>query len=108
MEQLTYSAADISQLLGVSISAAYNLYHREDFPTLNIGTRMYVLNDKVHQWLIVSKVTFSQDKLDAFDNSEIKILKAQGHVCPRCWNYTQSDNEDGLCDRCKEVMAHWH
>ena len=50
MEQLTYSASDISQLLGVSISAAYNLFHREDFPTLKIGTRLFVLKDKFHQW----------------------------------------------------------
>ena len=24
--------------------------------------------------------------------------------CPRCWNYTESDNEDGLCDRCNHVL----
>lgn len=51
MDQLTLSAADVSQLLGISISAAYNLMHRADFPTLKIGTRLFVLKDKFSQWL---------------------------------------------------------
>ena len=92
------------KLIGKSLEAEVLIHLNKDDEEL---VKTY-FKDKVHQWLIVSKVTFSQDKLDAFDNCEIKILKAQGHVCPRCWNYTQSDNEDGLCDRCKEVMAHWH
>ena len=92
------------KLIGKSLEAEVLIHLNKDDEEL---VKTY-FKDKVHQWLIVSKVTFSEDKLDAFDNCEIKILKAQGHVCPRCWNYTQSDNEDGLCDRCKEVMAHLH
>ncbi|MDY3034716.1 MAG: isoleucine--tRNA ligase [Absicoccus sp.] len=51
------------------------------------------------QWFIVSKVTLA----DAGD--EVVVAKADGHVCPRCWNVTESDHEDGLCDRCHEVMS---
>lgn len=51
------------------------------------------------QWFIVSKVTFA----DAGD--EVVVAKADGHVCPRCWNVTEADHEDGLCDRCHAVMS---
>jgi isoleucyl-tRNA synthetase len=50
------------------------------------------------QWLIVSKVTFVEE------GPEVVVEKADGHVCPRCWNMTETTNEDGLCDRCFSVM----
>ena len=56
------------------------------------------------QWFIVSKVTFTTDELEQFEVCQVKVEKATGHVCPRCWNYTESDNEDGLCDRCNHVL----
>ena len=33
---ITLSARDLAELLGISRSAAYALFHREDFPTLKI------------------------------------------------------------------------
>lgn len=56
------------------------------------------------QWLIVSKVEFVDGPLTPFEVCEIEVDKAKGHVCPRCWNYTESDHEDGLCDRCAAVL----
>ena len=56
------------------------------------------------QWFIVSKVTFTTDELEQFEVCQVQVEKATGHVCPRCWNYTESDNEDGLCDRCNHVL----
>lgn len=56
------------------------------------------------QWLIVSKVEFVDEELPAFENCQIEVLKAKGHVCPRCWNYTESEHPDGLCDRCAAIM----
>lgn len=39
------------ELLGISRSAAYALFHREDFPTLKIGRRLLVTHDALMQWL---------------------------------------------------------
>lgn len=58
----------------------------------------------IAQWLIVSKASFTDDQLERFECVGIKIEKATGKVCPRCWNITESDNEDGLCDRCMSVL----
>ncbi|MBR3227732.1 MAG: class I tRNA ligase family protein, partial [Erysipelotrichaceae bacterium] len=60
--------------------------------------------DKVNQWLIVSKVSYTDETLEKYEVCEVGIRKADGVVCPRCWNITESTNEEGLCDRCAEVM----
>lgn len=38
-------------MLNISRANAYNLLHREDFPTLHIGQRMLVSRDKLVQWM---------------------------------------------------------
>lgn len=56
------------------------------------------------QWLIVSGVEFTDDELPQYEASQVEVAKAPGHVCPRCWNYTEAEHEDGLCDRCHAVL----
>lgn len=56
------------------------------------------------QWLIVSKLEFTDEDLPAYENSQVLVEKAKGHVCPRCWNYTEHENPDGLCERCEKVL----
>ena len=60
--------------------------------------------NKINQWLIVAKVSFVEEELEKFDNIEVKIEMAKGHVCPRCWNIVEEENEDGLCDRCADAL----
>ena len=60
--------------------------------------------DKINQWLIIAKVSFVEETLTKYDTVEVKIEKASGHVCPRCWNIVEDDNEDGLCDRCADAI----
>ena len=56
------------------------------------------------QWLMVSKAEFTDEELKPYKVSQIAVEHAKGHVCPRCWNYTESEHEDGLCDRCAMVL----
>ncbi len=63
------------------------------------------LIDNPAQWLMVSSVDFTDESLKPYDSVEIELTHANGHVCPRCWNYIEEENEDGLCDRCTAVMA---
>ena len=60
--------------------------------------------DKINQWLIIAKVSFSDETLTKYDTIEVKIEMAKGHVCPRCWNIVEDENEDGLCDRCVDAL----
>ena len=48
---LVLNATQVSEVLGISRAGAYNLMHREDFPTLLIGKRMLVPRDKLLAWI---------------------------------------------------------
>ena len=61
--------------------------------------------DKINQWLIIAKVSFTDESLTKYENNtEVKIEMAKGHVCPRCWNIVEEENEDGLCNRCADAL----
>ena len=47
---LFLNARTVAQVLGVSISSAYELMHEPDFPTLKVGSRMVVPKEKFIQW----------------------------------------------------------
>ncbi len=35
----------------------------------------------------------------------LNVEKAYGVKCPRCWQWTESSNEYGLCDRCAAIVG---
>lgn len=58
------------------------------------------LGASASQWLIVSEV-----KTEIGNELSVKVEKAAGTKCPRCWNYSTEADEEGLCPRCRSVMA---
>ena len=60
MKQSTYQSYDdlplflnvnmVAQVLGVSISTAYEVMHEPGFPVLRVGSRMVVPKEKFIQW----------------------------------------------------------
>ena len=48
---LFLNANTVAQVLGVSISSAYELMHEKGFPALRIGSRMVVPKEKFCQWV---------------------------------------------------------
>ena len=40
----------VAEILGVSISTVYELFHEPGFPTLRVGSRMVVPKEKFIQW----------------------------------------------------------
>ncbi len=52
------------------------------------------------QWMIVSGATVSTGA-----ERSVKVVKATGTKCPRCWNYSNEANEEGLCPRCQAAVA---
>ena len=51
MTKIAYSAPEVAQLLGISKSAAYNLMHREDFPSFRIGRRWLIQESCLNEWV---------------------------------------------------------
>ena len=56
------------------------------------------LGDDLKFVLIVSKVTYAEGE------GRPEVTRAAGTKCPRCWNYCEQPDEDGLCPRCHRVM----
>lgn len=48
---LVLNATQLANVLSISRANAYNLLHREDFPTLQIGKRMLVSRDRLARWM---------------------------------------------------------
>jgi hypothetical protein len=48
---LVLNANQVASVLNISRTNAYALFHRRDFPTLQIGGRMLVARDKLIQWM---------------------------------------------------------
>ena len=48
---LFLSAKNVAELLGVSISSAYELMQEKDFPVLKIGSRKVVPKAKFRDWV---------------------------------------------------------
>ena len=48
---LFLNANAVAQVLGVSISTAYEVMHEPNFPTLRVGSRMVVPKEKFIQWV---------------------------------------------------------
>lgn len=48
---LMLNAEIIKDVLGISISSAYELMRRRDFPSVRIGNRLIVPKDKLREWL---------------------------------------------------------
>lgn len=48
---LVLDANQLANVLGISRAGAYQLLHRQDFPTLRIGKRMMVPKDKLVCWI---------------------------------------------------------
>lgn len=44
-------AKDLKTFLGISRAGAYQLLHREDFPTLHVASRLLVAKDKLLAWM---------------------------------------------------------
>lgn len=47
---LFFNAESVGKVLGISSTTAYELMHREDFPSIKIGNRIIVPKEKFIEW----------------------------------------------------------
>ena len=48
---LFLSAQNVADVLGVSISSAYELMHEKGFPVIRVGNRLIVPKEKFREWV---------------------------------------------------------
>ena len=83
------------KIIGKSLAAQVDLIvTKEQMEAIKI------LEMKIHQVLIVSKVNIT---LGA--QLDVKVSPATGATCDRCWNIVDHVHENGLCDRCNHILG---
>lgn len=82
------------KIIGKSLQATLDLTVTKDQKAA-----IDLLDFKTHQVFIVSKVN-----LKVGEKLEIDVSLANGHTCDRCWNVVDHVHENGLCDRCDEIV----
>ena len=45
------NADTVKDVMGISISSAYELMHEKDFPAIRIGNRLVVPKEKFQEWI---------------------------------------------------------
>ena len=48
---LTLKVADIAEIMGLSLSKAYELCHSKNFPCINVGRRMIIPKMALIKWM---------------------------------------------------------
>lgn len=54
MEKTTMSVQELSAQMGISLPKAYELVKSEGFPSIRIGTRIFIPVDAFREWLIIT------------------------------------------------------
>jgi len=89
------------KVIGKSLNAHVIIY-----PKPRIDNIINRLNVNLAQIFIVSKFEIKHDGFGAYKGQDVSIdvLKAEGHTCDRCWQVVDKVDDEGLCDRCAEVL----
>jgi isoleucyl-tRNA synthetase len=76
---------------------------------MNINENNENIQNFFREFLIVSQVVIVTD-VDGLHETGLKGLSARvdhadGVKCPRCWQWSVTQDCDGLCDRCKQIVG---
>jgi isoleucyl-tRNA synthetase len=93
--------------IGTSIEAAVSLYVSDE----KVKAQLTSSPEEIRRFFQVSKVTVLEQKepgLTDYDKSSVKVEKASGEKCARCWNYFDNLGSNpeypDLCDRCAHAV----
>jgi isoleucyl-tRNA synthetase len=93
-------------LIGSSLEAAIFLYA----DSAEVAGFLKEKSGLFPQIFKVSEVLVAESEIEGMDvvpqsGFKVKIAKAGGKKCMRCWNYAEDVNREDLCGRCKEIIA---
>ncbi len=97
-EEVTKAAEEArrDKVIGHSLDAAVELtVGKDDYALLNS------VKDDLADICIVSAMSLKQGEND---DIRVTVTAAEGEKCGRCWKYREDLDENGLCDRCHDVV----
>ena len=85
---LMLTVQDVADVLGIGLAHAYEVAHRQDFPTITLGSRIIVPRDKFMAWIDEQ----AAKKTEIFCKRQFnQRLVCEERLCQtiRVWNSTQ-------------------
>jgi isoleucyl-tRNA synthetase len=98
--------------IGHSLDASVELHVSNDLLSIDMKdmiskSERQNFESFMKEFCIVSQVSLqasSSDLSEIVPGIFVKVSKSLGVKCPRCWQWTLSKTQDGLCDRCAGVL----
>ena len=90
-----------SGLIGKSLEAKVLLNLNSDYACLKEDLSAEELADL----LIVSELEYAENDGNEYTTGKVKVEKAEGVLCGRCWKVVHEVNEQGICERCGKVVG---
>ena len=90
-----------NKVIGKSLSSKLVIY-----PTKEAKELLDSMKCDLKTVFIVSELVISDKDIDGseYGIGKISVTAREGVVCDRCWKVVDSVNEDGLCERCAEIL----
>ena len=75
-------------------------------PSLETKELLNSLKADLKTVFIVSELVITDEEIEGikFDSGIIQVTARNGIICKRCWQVVDEVNEDGICDRCENVV----
>jgi len=105
------------QIMKHSLEASVTVYFDLEDERLAILNDFYEMLEKANQdiddffreFLIVSQFTIAESDIglaySGMEGLSLKVKKAEGDKCPRCWQWDITDHEHALCNRCQKILG---
>lgn len=89
------------KIIGKSLSAKLVIN-----PSLETKELLNSLKADLKTVFIVSELVITDEEIEGikFDSGIIQVTARNGIICKRCWQVVDEVNEDGICDRCENVV----
>lgn len=101
--QKALETARTAKVIGGSLDAKVTLYANGELLDFIRSTE-----DLLPAVLIVSQVSVCEEGEGAYkgdvDGLSVTVAHADGNKCCRCWTYSDTVKEDGLCARCAQIL----
>jgi len=105
------------QIMKHSLEASVTVYFDLEEKRLAALNDFYDMLEKADQkvvdffkeFFIISQFTIAENDLgleySGLEGLSLKVQKADGDKCPRCWQWDVTDHEHKLCKRCQKILG---
>ena len=82
-----------------ALSDLYNMLERADQEVIDFFKEFFIVSQ-----FVIAENDHGLD-YSGIDGFSLKVEKAEGDKCPRCWQWDVTEHEHKLCTRCQKILG---